>query len=293
MGKFRIKAKPVKDPIEEAFNTVWKIGAKNDFRMLPPELQENGRSGNTLLNVLRDGRRGIQLALAKAATAKVENEPTMDLFSGEAAVPFTLLRLGAIPHFTLVDYDEAYERKCAAMVRDFRLTDQVCFLRRHIVPERVQRAMKTVAPGDDELIAAVIESIQSVAMPLPETRQVTIISSGIGLPQALRGKGMGGFSEVLSGMLEEGPEAFIQRFAANSRHLHISSIELSDVLWHLSEAPRRVVIIDQPHTNIQNLQQAVREHIKAQLEGTDGHWKHVSTEQQDADGTIVSELIHE
>lgn len=265
MGRFRIRQKPVKDPIEEAFKSVWRVGGKNDFRMLPPEYQSDGRSGNQLLSALRDGRREIQLALARTAVPQMKNEPTMDLFSGEAAVPFTLLRLGAVPHFTLVDWDEAYERKCTAIVRDFRLADKVDFLRRQI----------------------------GMAMPLPETRQVTIISTGIGLPQALRGKGTSSFSETLFDMLEEGPGEFIRRFAANSRHLHISSVELHDVLLHLSEAERRVVIVDQPDTNIPNLGNAVREHITAELEGTDGYWRHTFTAQQDDDGTIVSELTHE
>lgn len=292
MGRFRIKPKSVRDPIEEAFERVWKVGAKNDFRMLPPEYQNNGRSDNPLLKVLRDGRRGIQLALANATVQKIENESTMDLFSGEAAVPFTLLRLGSVPNFKLVDCDEAYERKCTAMVQDFRFTNKVDFLRRQIVPERVQRAMETVATGADELMAAVIKSVQSIAMPLPETRQVTIISTGIGLPQALRGKGTSSFSEALSGMLGEGPEEFIRRFAANSRHLHIHSIELNDVLWRLSEFPRRVIMVDQPETNVPNLENAVREHVGTELDRLDGPWRHTFTEQQDADGTIVSELVH-
>ncbi|MBT6069388.1 hypothetical protein HOG48_06590 [Candidatus Peregrinibacteria bacterium] len=286
----KTRRRPRKPTPEETFNEVYRKNRAIDIMPSIGEERELAAMRRAISLGISNVRRKIRLSFFQDLRRRVENEPLLDIFAGEAAVTYALVISGAIPSAILLDEEDFYEEKYLLTTEALGLRGKVEFKRQSIHPAKIRNLTHDQHGRINKQFVLEMESRARTV--IPDTRQAAMISTGLCFPKNLRTPPDPTPKEFAITMAIGGIEKFIEEQGDLLSLLHIRSVELGDVLKALSGTERRLFLIDRPYILVPNAEEITREYLARQIENSGNEWRLASFENIGNKGDAIIELVH-
>lgn len=255
------------EQISESFDKTWEAWEITHGEKVAQQQGIGLDQARAIIREWRDIAKETQRKIAVALGPKLADpkDNLLDLFSGPAIVPYALQHAGLVDRLSLLDHDPW------AQFKDVY----------HTLPGRLglpkTKVTNRVISGESDF-------------DMDKSPQVTLIDTGLGLPYGDREDAdeqmelfqkaqLFGITQVRKAV----PDALTRG--------HIFELEMNTVLRLLSNAERRVFVIEQAKRQRRNALEAVSNHL-ARIARVSPGWEISGVEPLDDNGLVLAELEH-